>query len=102
MLQGGLNMKSLTESKFQGWRALAIEEDRTEHLIFLGRSSTQVRAGYVSAYWEVLDADERAQVRQIALQRWQGAPDEGKWVLQTTLSLPTAPKAGERVLAASA
>jgi hypothetical protein len=95
-------MKSLTEAKFQGWRALAIGEDRTEHLIYLGRSSTQVRAGYASAYWEVLDDDERAQIRQVALQRWQGAPDEGKWILQTTLAVPTMPKAGERLLAASA
>jgi hypothetical protein len=94
-------VKSLTEAKFQGWRALAIAEDRTEHLIYLGRSSTQVRAGYAAAYWEVLDDEERAQVRQIALQRWQGAPDEGKWIQQNTLAVPATPKA-ERVLAVSA
>jgi hypothetical protein len=94
-------IKSLNESKFQGWRALAITEDRTEHLIYLGRSSTQVRAGYAAAFWELLDEDERAQVKQIALQRWQGAPDEGKWLLQTTLAVPVAPKL-ERILAASA
>jgi hypothetical protein len=43
-----------TESKFQGWRAIAIAEDRTEHLVFLGRSSTQVRTGYAAAYHEIL------------------------------------------------
>jgi hypothetical protein len=91
-----------TESKFQGWRALAVAEDRTEHLIYLGRSSTQVRAGYAAAYWEVLDEEERAKIRQISLQRWNGAPDEGRWVQQTTLSIPVAPKAVPRILAATA
>jgi hypothetical protein len=81
-----------TEAKLQGWRAVAIAEDRTEHLIYLGRSSTQVRAGYVSAFFEILDAEERARIRQISLQRWNGAPDEGRWSQQTTLSIPTAAK----------
>jgi hypothetical protein len=81
-----------TEAKLQGWRAVAIAEDRTEHLIYLGRSSTQVRAGYVSAFFEILDAEERARIRQISLQRWNGAPDEGRWTQQTTLSIPTSAK----------
>jgi hypothetical protein len=89
-----------TESKFQGWRALAIAEDRTEHLIFLGRSSSQVRAGYVAAFMELLDADERAQIRQIALQHWHGAPDEGSWQHQANLVLPAAKES--RAFAASA
>ena len=91
-----------TEAKFQGWRALASAEDRTEHLIYLGRSSTQVRAGYAAAYWEVLDDEERARIKQISLQRWNGAPDEGRWVQQSTLAIPAAPKMPERVLAATA
>jgi hypothetical protein len=82
----------LTEAKPQGWRALAVSEDRTERLLFLGRSSTQVRAGYVSAFFEVLDDEEREQTTSIQLQRWTGAPDAGKWVQQTTLALPTAAK----------
>jgi hypothetical protein len=95
-------MISLTEAKFQGWRALAVEEDRTEHLIYLGRSSTQVRSGYAAAYWEILDAEERARIHHISLQRWNGAPDEGRWVQQTTLAIPAAPKTVDRVLAPSA
>jgi hypothetical protein len=79
----------LTEAKPQGWRALAISEDRTERLLYLGRSSTQVRAGYVTAFYEVLDDEERESVINISLQRWTGAPDAGKWVQQTTLSIPT-------------
>jgi hypothetical protein len=89
-----------TEAKLQGWRALAIAEDNTEHLIFVGRSSTQVRAGYTSAYMELLDESERAQIRQISLQRWNGAPDEGRWVQQTTLTVPSSKPA--RILAPSA
>jgi hypothetical protein len=87
-----------TESKLQGWRALAIEADHTEHLLFVGRSSTQVRAGYISAFFDVLDGDERRRVSQISLQRWNGAPDEGCWTQQTTLTVPSA-KMNQRVLA---
>jgi hypothetical protein len=90
-----------TESKLQCWRALAVAEDRTEHLIYLGRSSTQVRSGYAAAFWDILDEEERARIRQISLQRWNGAPDEGRWIQQTTLNIPTAPKTPERILAAS-
>ena len=60
----------LTEAKPQGWRALAVADDRTERLLFLGRSSTQVRAGYVSAFFEVLDDEERDQTTSIQLQRF--------------------------------
>ena len=47
-----------TESKPQGWRAMAVFEDRSDRLIYLGRSSTQVRAGFVTAFFEVLDEEE--------------------------------------------
>ena len=36
-----------TESKAQGWRAVAVFDDRPDALIFVGRSSTQVRQEYV-------------------------------------------------------
>jgi hypothetical protein len=81
-----------TESKPQCWRALAIFEDRRERLIYVGRSTTQVRAGYAKAFLELLDDEEREQVRQITLQRWNGAPDAGRWVQQTTLTVPGATK----------
>jgi hypothetical protein len=90
-----------TEAKLQGWRAVAIEEDRTEHFIYLGRSSTQVRAGYAAAFLEVLDAEERSRIRQISLQRWNGAADEGRWTQHTTLPVPTAIKT-DRPLASTA
>lgn len=81
-----------TEAKPQGWRAVAVFEDRTERLIYLGRSSTQVRAGFVEAYLEILDDEERDQVKSISLQRWHGAPDAGRWMHQTNLTLPVKAK----------
>jgi hypothetical protein len=77
-----------TESKPQCWRAVAIFEDRREQLIYLGRSSTQVRAGYAGAFLELFDDEEREQVRSIRLERWHGAPDAGRWMPQTNLNLP--------------
>ena len=41
---------------------------------------------------EVLDDEERDLVRSISLQRWHGAPDSGRWMHQTMLTMPTAAK----------
>ncbi len=81
-----------TETKPQGWRAVAVFDDRSERLIYLGRSSTQVRANLTEAYFEVLEDDEREHVKSISLQRWQGAPDAGKWQHHTNLNLPVRAK----------
>lgn len=81
-----------TEAKPQCWRAVAVFDDRPELLIYLGRSSTQVRAGYATAFFEVLDDEEREHVRTIALQRWHGVPDSGRWMHQTNLAVPTRAK----------
>jgi hypothetical protein len=78
-----------TEAKPQGWRAMAVFDDRGDRLIYLGRSSTQVRAGLAAAFAEVLDEEERDHVRTISLQRWHGAPDAGRWMHQTNLAVPT-------------
>src|SRR4051812_9413033 len=77
-----------TESKPQGWRAVAVFEDRPELLLYLHRSSTQVRLGLRQAFFEVLDEQECGKVKSISLQRWHGAPDSGRWVHQTDLSIP--------------
>lgn len=77
-----------TEAKPQGWRAVAMFEDRGERLIYLGRSSTQVRAGFTQAFFDVLDDEEREQVKSISLQRWHGVPDAGRWQHQTNLTVP--------------
>jgi len=90
----GRTMMYRTETKLQGWRALAIMEDGSERLIYLGRSTTQVRSGYAAAYAELLDEEEQAQVKSISLQCWHGTPDQGHWVPQTNLALPAAAKTG--------
>lgn len=78
-----------TESKAQGWRAVAVFDDRGDALIFVGRSSTQVRQEYVEAFQELLDEEERDHVTAIQLQQWAGAPDAGRWVNKVNLKLPT-------------
>ncbi len=79
-----------TEAKPQSWRAVAVfKDDRSDCLLFLGRSSTQVRNGYAEAFLDVLEEDEREAVDTIALQKWHGAADAGRWMHQTNLKLPT-------------
>jgi hypothetical protein len=91
-----------TEEKMQAWRALAIMADRSERLIYVGRSTSHVREGYVGAFMELLDDEERAQVQSISLQCWHGAADRGYWVPKTTLSIPglkvAASQPGPRIL----
>jgi hypothetical protein len=81
-----------TEAKPQGWRAVAVFDDRSDRLIYLGRSSTQVRSGFGPAFFEVLDDEEREHVCSISLQRWHGAPDAGRWLHQTNLNIPVKAK----------
>jgi hypothetical protein len=77
-----------TESKAQGWRAVAVFDDRPDALIFVGRSSTQVRQEYLDAFMELFDEEEREHVTTIQLQQWSGAPDAGRWILKNTLKSP--------------
>src|SRR5439155_18033542 len=88
----GQTMFYPTESKPQGWRAMAVFDDRSDRLLYLGRSSTQVRAGFADAFFEVLDEEERDHVRTVSLQRWNGAADAGRWIHQTNLPVPTLAK----------
>lgn len=88
----GPDMFYQTEAKPQCWRAVAVFDDRNDRLLYLGRSSTQVRAGFQEAFFEVLDEEERDHVRSISLQRWHGAPDAGRWIHQTTLNVPLVQK----------
>jgi len=91
-----------TEEKMQSWRALAILADRSERLIYVGRSTSHVREGYAGAYLELLDDEERDQVQSISLQCWHGAADRGYWVAKSTLPIPgvraAATRPGPRIL----
>ena len=71
---------------------MAVFDDRCDRLVYLGRSSTQVRGSFAQAYFEVLDDEEREHVRSISLQRWHGAPDAGRWLHQTNLNIPVKAK----------
>jgi hypothetical protein len=84
-----------TEAKPQGWRAVAVFEEGPDRLIYLGRSATQVRAGFASAYFDILDDEERDNVSGIRLEHWQGAADAGRWLQQTMLSIPTPAKVAQ-------
>lgn len=86
-----------SESKFQAWRALAVFDDGAECLLCFGRSTTQVRTGYESAWTELLDAEEQGRVCRIAMQCWRGAADQGRWVAKGDLAVPV-----RRELAAAA
>lgn len=82
-----------TESKAQGWRAMAVfDDERADALLLIGRSSTQVRGGYIESFMDLLDDEEREHVTSISLERWQGAPDAGRWMEQTTLKVPVTSK----------
>jgi hypothetical protein len=82
-----------TESKAQGWRAIAIFDDRPDALIFVGRSSTNVREEYAEAFLELFDDEEKEHVISIQLQQWSGAPDAGRWIQKNTLKIPAPAKA---------
>lgn len=81
-----------TESKAQGWRAVAVFDDRGDALIFVGRSSTQVRQEYGESFLEYLDDEEREHVTAIQLQQWSGAPDAGRWNHKANLKVLTSTK----------
>ncbi len=81
-----------TESKAQNWRAVAIFDDRPDALLFVGRSSTQVRQGYVESYLELLDDEERGHVTNVQMQQWEGSPDAGRWRNMSDLKLPAPAK----------
>ena len=89
-----------TESKAQGWRALAKFEDGREALLLLALSSQQIRAGYLECFRDLLDEEEQDQIVSISMQRWHGAPDAGCWEHQSELKHPSKVGKMARVVAA--
>lgn len=81
-----------SESKAQGWRAVAVLGDGVEALLYVGRSSKQVRDGYAEAFNEFFDEEEREGITTIRLQQWQGTPDAGKWLDKNELRVPAPAK----------
>ena len=83
-------MSHPSEDSVQCWRAVAHFADRDDRLLFLGRSSAHVHAGFERAFVQVLDEEERGNVRAITLQRWDGVPDAGRWLHEANLRIPLA------------
>lgn len=79
----------LLEAKVQGWRALAINRNGGEHLLYVSSSADQVKKNYVATFYELLTQDEQNDIRRIVLERWYGVADSGKWLKQDFLKLPT-------------
>jgi hypothetical protein len=89
-----------SEAMFQGWRAVAVFKDGREGQLYVGSSTTHFRTGYAATYVELLDAEERAYVSRISLQRWEGAADQGRWVAKSALPVLTCTPGHKRGLSA--
>jgi hypothetical protein len=89
----------VVESKAQGWRAIAKFKDGKEALLFVGMSGTQVRQNYQAALEEFFDESEIANLNEIRLEQWYGAPDAGKWMDKSKLRMPSKKEAAELVAA---
>jgi hypothetical protein len=83
-----------TEEKAQNWRALAVMANGTEAMLFVGRSSKQIRDEYTAAFQELLEDDEQEAVETIHLQQWQGSPDAGRWLTKGELRSPAKVRGG--------
>jgi hypothetical protein len=77
-----------TEEKAQNWRAMAEFTNGTEMVLFVGRSSKQIRDEYIASFQELLEDSEQESVSTIHLQQWQGSPDAGRWLTKGELRNP--------------
>lgn len=87
----------LTESMFSNWRAVAIDVQGKEYLIYTGSSFTNVSANYINAFCGGLTLDEQKQIKEINMQRWDGFADCGSWKNKKSLPIPEAAVDSEEV-----
>lgn len=78
----------MNEQKIQNWRAIAVSNDNMQHLIYVAYSYEQLKKQYTAAFYDVLTDDEQISIKDIKLERWQGLPDKGRWVVQDLLKIP--------------
>lgn len=78
----------LTETRYSNWRVVAIDVDDKEHLIFVGQSYTHVTEAYPDAFENLLESEEKAKVKGVVVQRWNGSADRGSWVNKKSLAIP--------------
>jgi len=80
--------RTLTESQFQNWRAIAVGQPGTERLLCLGRSFQQIYENYLEAFKSVLAPDEQEETCTIIAERWHGVADRGHWTTRKVLPRP--------------
>lgn len=73
---------------FSNWRVIAENSAGEQHLILMGHSYTKITDDYPQVYSELLDEDEKSNIRSISLERWFGTSTKGKWVRKQLLSIP--------------
>ena len=78
----------LEEPKAQRWRAVAVFQDGTESLLFLGSSFAQVREGYGEPWFELFEPEAHARLKEIRVEKWSGIPDRGRWLFHQVLPTP--------------
>jgi hypothetical protein len=76
------------ESNFSSWRALAINTHGKEHMIFTDKSYEKVLKIYSIAFEELLEDEEKQQIKAVILQEWYGTPDRGEWKKRKFLKIP--------------
>jgi hypothetical protein len=76
------------EQDFNCWRAVAHAFYGSQHLLYMGMSLEQVRKNYSGAFYEILEAGEQKSINRISLEKWNGAPDSGYWMVHDTLKVP--------------
>lgn len=75
-------------AKFSNWRVIAKDVYGNEHLIFTGQSYSHVTESFGESFKELLEPDEKAKIKEVVVQRWNGLPNRGTWVNKKSLAIP--------------
>jgi hypothetical protein len=70
---------SSAEPNIQRWRAIAELQGSPPALITLAPDIQFLRENFESAYYEVLDEEERSNVKKIHFERYEGLSTKGHW-----------------------
>lgn len=81
-------MKTLSETKSQRWRAIAVRSNGDEALIYLGGNILQVRENYLEAFNSYQEPEEQLETVAIRVEKWVGMPYCGNWITHAQLLLP--------------
>lgn len=76
------------EPKAQRWRAVAVLVDETEALLCVGESFTRVKDCYPEAFFEGLDLSVQKVTKKVAVQKFVGRADSGRWQFSQELPVP--------------